>query len=89
LNAWRAATILTSAGIGVAFGVYYDVLAAAATHLAAAIPGRVWPAPMTALDGSILQSPLQPIGLTLPAPSNPGLGVAIDRNQVERFKTSR
>lgn len=85
LQVQKIAAIFEAAGMAMSMGIYYDVIAAAAAHLAAALPTVTWPSPFTDLIGSILTEPLVPDGLRLPVPDGPGLGVELDPEQVERF----
>ena len=85
LNVQKIAAIFQAAGMTVSMGIYYDVIAAATAHLAAALPAVTWPSAFTELKGSILQTPIVPDGLILRVPEGPGLGVELDPDQVERF----
>ena len=85
LQVQKAAAIFEAAGMPLSMGIYYDVIAAAAAQLTAALPAVTWPAAFTDLNGSILSTPLVPAGLLLRVPEGPGLGVELDPAQVERF----
>ncbi|CAN5809696.1 dipeptide epimerase [soil metagenome] len=85
LDVQKTTTIFEAAGMTVSMGIYYDVIAAAAAHLAAALPAVTWPSPFTDLTGTILTEPLVPEGLLLPVPDGPGLGVKLDQELVERY----
>jgi muconate cycloisomerase len=86
LNVQKIATIFEAAGMVISMGVYYDVIAAAAAHLAAALPAVTWPSPFTNLTGTILTRPLVPDGLLLRVPEGPGLGVEIDPDMLAKFR---
>ncbi len=86
LQVQKIGAIFEAAGAAMSMGIYYDVIAAAAAHLAAALPAVTWPAAFTELHGSILTQPLRPDGLLLRVPDGPGLGVEIDPEQVARYR---
>lgn len=86
LNAHKIATIYEAAGLRLAVGIYYDVLAAAAAHFAAAVPCVRWPSPFTELTDTILTSPVEPYSNILPAPEAPGLGVELDHDRVRHYR---
>jgi muconate cycloisomerase len=88
LNVQKMAGMFEAAGLVVSIGIYYDVIAAAAAHLAAALPAISWPSPFTDLTGTILTQPLVPDGLTLHVPTGPGLEVEIDPDLVEKHALS-
>jgi len=85
LNVQKTATLFEAAQMTISLGIYYDVIAAAAAHLAAALPAVTWPSPFTDLTGSILTEPLVPDGLLLPVPEGPGLGVELDPELVDHY----
>lgn len=89
LGALAAARIAEDAGIALSIAVYYDVLAAAAAHVAVALPAIAWPSFVTRLSDSLLAEPLVPDGLLLRAPSGPGLGVTLDDEKVRRYTVER
>ena len=89
LGACIAARIAEAAGIALSVAVYYDVLAAAAAHVAAALPAITWPSFVTRLSDSVLREPLLPDGLLLRAPEGPGLGVTLDDEKVRRYTVHR
>ncbi|MDR7586735.1 MAG: enolase C-terminal domain-like protein, partial [Armatimonadota bacterium] len=60
-------------------------IAAAAAHIAAALPVVRWPSPATDLADTILTEPLEPRGLVLPVPEGPGFGVALDEDKMRRY----
>ncbi|MDQ6604871.1 MAG: hypothetical protein M3Z19_19290, partial [Chloroflexota bacterium] len=75
--------------IALSLAVYYDVLAAAAAHVAVALPAITWPSFVTRLSDSLLAEPLAPDGLLLRPPSGPGLGVALDDEKVRHYTVER
>ena len=85
LQVQKTAAIFEAAGLPLSMGIYYDMIAAAAAHLAAALPAVTWPSAFTDLKGTLLTEPLVPRGLLLRVPTGPGLGVELDPEQVERF----
>ena len=88
-GALAAARIAEDAGIVLSVAVYYDVLAAAAAHVAIALPAITWPSFVTRLSDSLLREPLVPDGLLVRAPSGPGLGVMLDDEKVRRYTVER
>lgn len=89
LGACMAAHIAANAGIALSVAVYYDVLAAAAAHVAVVMPAVTWPSFVTRLSDSVLTQPLAPDGLLLRAPEGPGLGVTLDDKKVRRYTVER
>ena len=85
----KIAAIAEAAGIDCSLAIYYDVLAAAAAHLATALPAITWPSFVTRLADSILTEPIMPGGLTLRPPTGPGLGVTLDAEKVRRYTVER
>jgi L-alanine-DL-glutamate epimerase-like enolase superfamily enzyme len=85
LNVQKIAAIFEAAGLTLSVAIYYDVIAAAAAHLAAAIPCVGWPSPYTYLNDTLLEQSLSPEGLLLRVPEKPGLGIALDREKVQRY----
>jgi L-alanine-DL-glutamate epimerase-like enolase superfamily enzyme len=85
LNVQKIAAIFEAAGLTLSIAIYYDVIAAAAAHLAAATPCVRWPSPYTYLQDTLLQEPLTPEGLLLRVPERPGLGVALDPEKVRKY----
>jgi muconate cycloisomerase len=81
----RIGGIFEAAGLGLSVAIYYDPIAAAAAHLAAALPAVTWPSPDTDMQDSILAQPLRTEGLVLLAPDLPGLGAPLDMDKVERY----
>jgi muconate cycloisomerase len=86
LNVWKIASIFEAAGFDLSIAIYYDVIAVAAAHLAAAIACARWPSPFTDLNDTILAEPYEPEGLLLRVPEKPGLGVELDMDKVERYR---
>ncbi|MDQ6601944.1 MAG: hypothetical protein M3Z19_04375 [Chloroflexota bacterium] len=84
-GALAAARIAERAGIALSMAVYYDVLAAAAAHVAVALPAITWPSFVTRLSDSLLAEPLAPDGLLLRPPPGPGLGVTLDDEKVRHY----
>ncbi len=85
LSVQKIAAIFEAAGLILSVAIYYDVIAAAAAHIAAAVPCVRWPSPPTDLADTILLAPLQVDGLQLRVPEGPGLGVALDQDKVRRY----
>jgi L-alanine-DL-glutamate epimerase-like enolase superfamily enzyme len=84
-NVARIGAIFGAAGLSLSIAIYYDLIAVAAAHLAAALPCVTWPSPATGLDDTIVATPFEPDGLTLAAPDGPGLGVELDWDKVGRY----
>ena len=85
LNTRNIAMIFEAAGLTLSIAIYYDLIAVAAAHLAAALPAVGWPSPYTYLKDTLLCEPFEPNGLHLTAPDRPGLGVEIDPNKVTQY----
>jgi L-Ala-D/L-Glu epimerase len=81
----RIGAIFEAAGLQLSVAIYYDLIAASAAHLAAALPAVTWPSPETDMADTILATPLRSEGLILHAPDGPGLGVELDWDKVERY----
>ena len=64
---------------------YFDIIAAAAAHLAAATPIAKWPAGFSDMTDTILAEPYEPEGQILPPPPGPGLGVEIDEDKLAYY----
>jgi muconate cycloisomerase len=88
-GALKAAHIAGAIGIDLSVAVYFDVLAAAAAHIAAALPAITLPSFVARLADSVLTEPLIPSGTLLPVPHGPGLGVTLDREKVRRYMVER
>lgn len=85
LNVQKIAAIFDAAGLTLSMAIYYDVIAAAAAHLAAALPCVQWPSPYTYLNDTLLKEPLKPEGLLLRVPAKPGLGIELDQQKVQKY----
>jgi muconate cycloisomerase len=85
LNVQKIAAIFESAGLILSVAIYYDVIAAAAAHIAAAIPCVRWPSPPTDMQDTILTRPLAPEGLLLRVPEGPGFGVTLDPDKMKKY----
>lgn len=79
------ATIFGAANLGLSMAIYFDLIAAVASHLAAAFPCVTWPSPFTHLDASILKDPPRPDGLSLTPSDAPGWGMELDRDTMARY----
>lgn len=77
--------IFHAANLGLSMAIYFDLIAAVAAHLAAALPNVTWPSPFTYLDASILEDPPVPQGLSIRPSDAPGWGVTLDNQQISRF----
>ncbi len=84
-NVHRIGMIFEAAGLSLSIAIYYDLIAVAAAHLAAALPCVTWPSPATDLNDTIVDTPFQPEGLDLRAPDAPGLGVELDWDKVTQY----
>ena len=85
LNVAKIGAIFEAAGLSLSIAIYYDLIAVAAAHLAAALPCVTWPSPFTDLQDTILTEPFEPEGLALAAPTGPGFGVAFDPAKVRHY----
>ncbi len=81
----RMAAIAEAAGLGISVAPYFDIVAAAAAHLATATPVAKWPAGFSDMTDSILAEPYEPDGVILKAPDGPGLGVQIDEDKLAYY----
>ncbi len=81
----RMSAIAEAAGLEISVAPYFDIIAAAAAHLAAATPIAKWPAGFSDMTDSILAEPYAPEGQILAPPPGPGLGVAIDEDKLAYF----
>ncbi|MEM7124785.1 MAG: enolase C-terminal domain-like protein [Chloroflexota bacterium] len=84
-NVQKIAAVFDGAGFILSMAIYYDVIALAAAHLAAALPCVQWPSPYTWLNDTILAKPFEPDGLQLRAPNGPGFGIDLDREKVAKY----
>jgi len=82
LPAQRMNAIAEAAGLEISVAPYFDIMAAAAAHLAAATPVARWPAGFSDMTDTILAEPYLPAGQVLEPPAAPGLGVAIDTDKL-------
>ena len=82
LPAQRMSAIAEAAGLEISVAPYFDIMAAAAAHLAAATPIARWPAGFSDMTDTILAEPYLPDGQVLQPPEAPGLGVAIDTDKL-------
>jgi L-alanine-DL-glutamate epimerase-like enolase superfamily enzyme len=85
LNVLKIAHIADAAGIDLSVAIYYDIIAAAAAHLAVALPAVRWPSPPTGLSDTILTRSIEPTGLLMHVPEGPGWGVELDYDKVRRY----
>jgi len=85
LNVQKIAAIFDAAGLILSVAIYYDVIAAAAAHIAAAIPCVRWPSPPTDMTDTILTRMLEPEGLLLRVPEGPGFGVDLDPDKLRKY----
>ena len=85
-NVHRIGMIFEAAGLSLSIAIYYDLIAVAASHLAAALPCVRWPSPATDLQDTIVATPFGPEGLLLRVPDGPGLGVELDWDKVEHYQ---
>ncbi len=81
----KIAHIFEAAGLSLSVALYYDLIAVAAAHLAAALPCVTWPSPPTFLHDTLLAQPFTPEGLLLRTPDGPGFGVEVDLDKVRRY----
>jgi L-alanine-DL-glutamate epimerase-like enolase superfamily enzyme len=81
----KIAAILDAAGLVLSVAIYYDIIAAAAAHIAAAVPCVRWPSPPTDMTDTVLTHMLEPEGLLLRVPEAPGFGVALDPDKMRRY----
>jgi len=77
--------IFHAANLGLSMAIYFDLIAAVASHLAAALPNVTWPSPFTHLDASILKNPPVPDGLSIRPVDAPGWGMELDETQMARY----
>lgn len=84
-NVHRIGMIFEAAGLSLSIAIYYDLIAVAASHLAAALPCVRWPSPATDLQDTIIGTAFGPEGLLLKVPEGPGLGVELDWDKIEHY----
>lgn len=85
LQAQRMAAIAEAAGLEISVAPYFDILAAAAAHFAAATPVARWPAGFSDMTDTILAQPYEPDGLILQPPEGPGFGVTVDEDKLKYY----
>ena len=86
LTVQKIASVFEAAGLRLSVAGYFDLIAAAGAHLAAALPVIEWPSPVTPLQDTILTEPFVPDGIVLRPPEKPGLGVEFDPEKVEYYR---
>ena len=84
----RMAAIAEAAGLEISVAPYFDIIAAAAAHFAAATPIAKWPAGFSDMTDTILAEPYEPEGVILKPPEGPGLGVEIDEDKLSHYAAS-
>ena len=89
LNVLKIAHVAEASGIDLSVAIYYDVIAAAAAHVAAALPAITWPSPPTGMRETLLTESIEPDGLLMPVPEGPGLGVELDPQKVRHYAVER
>ena len=85
LPAQRMAAVAEAAGLAISIAPYFDIIAAAAAHLAVATPCATWPAGFSDMTDTILDAPYAPEGQILKPPPGIGLGVAIDEDKLAYY----
>ena len=88
-NVYQIGMIFEAAGLALSIAIYYDLIAVAAAHLAAALPCVTWPSPATAMTDTIVATPFKPEGLLLRVHDGPGLGVELDWDKARKFAVDR
>ena len=84
-NVQKIGAVFDAAGLSLSIAIYFDFIALAAAHLAAALPCVAWPSPYTYLNDTLLAEPYVPHGLLLPVPERPGLGIDLDPYKLEKY----
>jgi muconate cycloisomerase len=84
-NVHQIGMIFEAAGLSLSVSIYYDLIAVAAAHLAAAMPCATWPSPATPMSDTIIATRFEPDGLQLRVPEGPGLGVELNWDNVKRY----
>jgi len=82
LQAKRMAAIAEAAGVKISVAPYFDIMAAAAAHLAVSTPNVGWPAGFSDMKDTLLTEALEPKGQILEPPQGPGLGVTVDEDKL-------
>lgn len=85
LPAQRMSAVAEAAGLEVSIAPYFDIMAAAAAHLAVATPIATWPAGFSDMTDSILAEPYQPEDQILKPPPGNGLGVLVDEDKLAYY----
>lgn len=85
LPAQRMSAVAEAAGLEISIAPYFDIIAAAAAHLAVATPIAKWPAGFSDMTDSILAERYEPDGQILKPPPGNGLGVAIDEDKLAYY----
>ncbi len=85
LPAARMAAVAEAAGLEISVAPYFDIIAAAAAHFAAATPIAKWPAGFSDMTDSILAESYAPDGDMLKPLPGAGLGVAIDEDKLAYY----
>jgi L-alanine-DL-glutamate epimerase-like enolase superfamily enzyme len=85
LQAKRMDAVAEAAGLEISVAPYFDVLAAAAAHFAAASPNVRWPAGASDMEDTLLVEPFNPVGQLMIPNDRPGFGVAIDQDKLEFY----
>jgi muconate cycloisomerase len=85
LNVQKIGAIFDAAGLALSIAIYFDFIALAAAHLAAALPCVRWPSPYTYLQDTLLTEPFEPQGLRLLVPDRPGLGIDLDPDKLRTY----
>lgn len=84
-QAQRMAAIAESAGLEISVAPYFDIIAAASAHFAAATSIARWPAGFSDMTDTILAEPYLPDGQVLQPPEGPGLGVTVDEDKLKYY----
>jgi muconate cycloisomerase len=85
MQAQRMAAVAEAAGLEISVAPYFDIMAAAAAHFAAATPVAKWPAGFSDMTETLLTEPYLPDGLVLAPPQGVGLGVSIDEDKLAHY----
>ena len=89
LPAMRMTAVAEAAGLEISIAPYFDIIAAAAAHLAVATPIATFPAGFSDMQDSILAEAYAPVGQILPPPPGVGLGVDIDDDKLAFYAASQ
>ncbi len=85
LPAARMAAVAEAAGLEISVAPYFDIMAAAAAHFAAATPIATWPAGFSDMTDTILAEVYAPEGNILKPPKQAGLGITIDEDKLAHY----